>query len=249
MSAPPGACACDRALYTCSDFSNWSAAQACFNQCRLTAGYDIHGLDEDGDGVACEMAMEGPSPFAPTAQPAPGAPITEGGAAPGGMGAPPLIQNTTTATMPVVPPIPAPTGTTAITGVPGIDMPGTGMTGTGVTGAGLPGTGAPGAGLPETGITGAGAAGEGLPGTGITGTGAAGAGLPGAVIPGLGLTATQGISVVEGVTELPAYLENVTPGAAATPIQPGASAPLLLRFISIFIVVAAAILVWLRRRG
>lgn len=97
-AAPPaGACVCDRALYTCSSFSNWSAAQTCFNQCRIAVGYDIHGLDEDGDGVACEMAMEGASPFTLPVLPTPVTPPT-----------PPLIQETVTATMPLLPtPLPA----------------------------------------------------------------------------------------------------------------------------------------------
>ncbi len=68
-------CTCDADLFACSSFPFWSAAQACFNQCRIEVGFDIHGLDEDGDGVACELAPEGPSPFTlpalPTPTPAP----------------------------------------------------------------------------------------------------------------------------------------------------------------------------------
>jgi hypothetical protein len=67
-------CACTSDLFACSSFPFWSAAQACFNQCRIEVGFDIHGLDEDGDGVACELALAGPSPFTlpalPTATPA-----------------------------------------------------------------------------------------------------------------------------------------------------------------------------------
>jgi len=66
-------CTCSADLFACSSFPFWSAAQACFNQCRVEVGFDIHGLDEDGDGVACELAPEGPSPFTlpalPTAAP------------------------------------------------------------------------------------------------------------------------------------------------------------------------------------
>jgi len=125
--APPaaGSCGCDRALYTCSSFPNWSAAQACFNQCRITVGYDIHGLDEDGDGVACEMAMDGPSPFTLPTLPAPVTSPVDTGAAPDGAAAPPLIQDTTpsiptaaaTLTAPVMAIItlPTPTPVTAAT--------------------------------------------------------------------------------------------------------------------------------------
>ena len=63
-------CTCSSDLFACSSFPFWSAAQACFNQCRIAVGFDIHGLDEDGDGVACELATAGPSPFTLPALPA-----------------------------------------------------------------------------------------------------------------------------------------------------------------------------------
>jgi hypothetical protein len=58
-------CTCNADLFACASFPFWSAAQACFNQCRVEAGFDIHGLDADGDGVACELEIDGPSPFSP----------------------------------------------------------------------------------------------------------------------------------------------------------------------------------------
>jgi hypothetical protein len=41
-------------IYNCSDFSTHAAAQSCFNYCWHTVGYDVYGLDGDGDGRACE---------------------------------------------------------------------------------------------------------------------------------------------------------------------------------------------------
>ncbi len=38
----------------CRNFSNETEAQACFDFCLSTAGYDVHNLDLDGDGNACE---------------------------------------------------------------------------------------------------------------------------------------------------------------------------------------------------
>lgn len=241
---PPDPCICDQPTYSCSSFSNWSAAQACFNQCRITAGYDIHGLDEDGDGVACEMTIEGPSPFTLPTPPASSAPLPDANATPGGALAPPLIQTTTTTTLPILPTLSMPMVTSTITGGMGTELPGAGVTGTGITGTGLPGAGVTDTGLPETGVTGTGVTGTGVTGAGLTGTGVTGSGPPGA-----GVTATEGGSTVETVTELPAYLEDNTPGTAGTPVRPGVSASLALRVISVFIVLVAAVLVWLRRRG
>lgn len=52
---PPAAvCNCSGDLYNCSDFSTHAAAQACFNYCVGQGAGDIHGLDGDGDGDACE---------------------------------------------------------------------------------------------------------------------------------------------------------------------------------------------------
>ena len=52
---PPAAvCGCSGDLYNCSDFSTHAAAQACYNYCVAQGVGDIHGLDGDGDGDACE---------------------------------------------------------------------------------------------------------------------------------------------------------------------------------------------------
>lgn len=51
------ACDCSRSLYTCSNFSSWAVAQACYTQCQVAAGYDIHNLDPDRNGIACELEL------------------------------------------------------------------------------------------------------------------------------------------------------------------------------------------------
>lgn len=51
---PAGPCACTSNLYNCGDFSTQAQAQACYNWCMQEVGTDIHQLDSDGDGVACE---------------------------------------------------------------------------------------------------------------------------------------------------------------------------------------------------
>jgi hypothetical protein len=52
------ACSCTSSLYTCSNFSNWSVAQACYTHCQVVAGYDIHNLDPDRNGIACELELQ-----------------------------------------------------------------------------------------------------------------------------------------------------------------------------------------------
>lgn len=51
---PSGPCSCAGDVMNCSDFPNQSAAQACYNYCVSQGRGDIHGLDGDGDGIACE---------------------------------------------------------------------------------------------------------------------------------------------------------------------------------------------------
>ncbi|MBV7329181.1 excalibur calcium-binding domain-containing protein [Chloroflexi bacterium TSY] len=38
----------------CPNFSSQSEAQACYSYCLAETGQDIHGLDRDNDGIACE---------------------------------------------------------------------------------------------------------------------------------------------------------------------------------------------------
>jgi len=49
-----GCCDCSRNLYNCSDFRTHDEAQACFEHCLSLTGRDVHRLDGDRDGKACE---------------------------------------------------------------------------------------------------------------------------------------------------------------------------------------------------
>jgi hypothetical protein len=50
----PGVCSCSGDLYNCGDFGTHAAAQACFDYCMSVGAGDIHRLDGNNDGVACE---------------------------------------------------------------------------------------------------------------------------------------------------------------------------------------------------
>lgn len=45
---------CNANVYNCSDFDTQAAAQACHDYCFEQVGFDVHRLDSDGDGEACE---------------------------------------------------------------------------------------------------------------------------------------------------------------------------------------------------
>lgn len=47
-------CACTGDLLNCSDFSTHAQAQACFDYCVSQGVGDIHKLDQNNDGLACE---------------------------------------------------------------------------------------------------------------------------------------------------------------------------------------------------
>ena len=52
---PPAGCGtCAYDAYNCSDFSSQASAQACHDFCFQQVGFDVHRLDADGDGEACE---------------------------------------------------------------------------------------------------------------------------------------------------------------------------------------------------
>ena len=53
-SAPPVICDCSYNRYNCADFSTQAAAQVCYEYCLAQGRGDIHDLDRDNDGVACE---------------------------------------------------------------------------------------------------------------------------------------------------------------------------------------------------
>lgn len=45
---------CDEDLYNCGDFSSQAQAQEVFDECISKGKGDIHQLDKDGNGKACE---------------------------------------------------------------------------------------------------------------------------------------------------------------------------------------------------
>lgn len=49
-----GLCPCNGDTMNCSDFRNQKAAQACYDHCKSQGFGDIHRLDRDKDGKACE---------------------------------------------------------------------------------------------------------------------------------------------------------------------------------------------------
>jgi len=54
-SPPPAAvCDCSGNIYNCSDFPTHAQAQACYEYCISQGCGDIHRLDADNDGLACE---------------------------------------------------------------------------------------------------------------------------------------------------------------------------------------------------
>lgn len=53
-TAVPTACDCSADVYNCPDFGSPYAAQQCYLQCRDAGAGDVHRLDRDGDGNACE---------------------------------------------------------------------------------------------------------------------------------------------------------------------------------------------------
>ena len=54
LSGAPPVCSCSSNRYNCSDFSTHASAQACYDYCNSTGHGDIHRLDGDNDGSACE---------------------------------------------------------------------------------------------------------------------------------------------------------------------------------------------------
>lgn len=54
-SAPAAdVCPCGGDVLNCGDFGSWSSAQACFTYCVSQGVGDIHGLDGNNDGSACD---------------------------------------------------------------------------------------------------------------------------------------------------------------------------------------------------
>lgn len=53
-TASPAVCACGGNLYNCGDFGTHARAQACYEYCKSLGFGDVHQLDGDHDGSACE---------------------------------------------------------------------------------------------------------------------------------------------------------------------------------------------------
>jgi hypothetical protein len=53
-SADGEVCNCSGNLYQCADFENHAQAQACYEYCLGKVGRDVHLMDTDKDGIACE---------------------------------------------------------------------------------------------------------------------------------------------------------------------------------------------------
>lgn len=51
---PAAVCDCSGNIYNCSDFTTHAQAQACYDYCVSQGRGDIHDLDGDSDGTACE---------------------------------------------------------------------------------------------------------------------------------------------------------------------------------------------------
>lgn len=50
------ACTCTHNAHDCADFATGNDAQACYQHCLDTTGQDVHWLDDDRDGSACEWS-------------------------------------------------------------------------------------------------------------------------------------------------------------------------------------------------
>ena len=48
------ACSCRSDRYDCDDFKTRREARAKHDCCMRKVGYDVHNLDRDSDGIACE---------------------------------------------------------------------------------------------------------------------------------------------------------------------------------------------------
>ena len=53
-TTPAGPCPCNADVFNCSDFNTQADAQACYEYCLDLGAGDIHGLDRESDGIACE---------------------------------------------------------------------------------------------------------------------------------------------------------------------------------------------------
>jgi hypothetical protein len=49
-------CTCTSNAYDCVDFATGNDAQACYQHCLVVTGLDVHWLDDDADGSACDWS-------------------------------------------------------------------------------------------------------------------------------------------------------------------------------------------------
>lgn len=47
-------CSCEKDSYNCKDFKSRREANEIYECCLKKVGYDVHRLDRDSDGIACE---------------------------------------------------------------------------------------------------------------------------------------------------------------------------------------------------
>lgn len=57
LSIGPCSCQADTLDCTYADFSTLAEAQACYDYCVGAVGYDVHNLDQNFDGIACEAGL------------------------------------------------------------------------------------------------------------------------------------------------------------------------------------------------
>lgn len=58
INATNSYCDCSGNIFDCRDFTSPQAAQTCFIACYIERGFDVHLLDQDNDGLACEMGTQ-----------------------------------------------------------------------------------------------------------------------------------------------------------------------------------------------
>jgi hypothetical protein len=64
-------CFCGSDIYECNNFDTQNDAQACLDTCKSVGRGDVHGLDIDNDGLACESLPAKPTPLLQSANPTP----------------------------------------------------------------------------------------------------------------------------------------------------------------------------------
>jgi len=57
-----GVCSCAGDCYDCQDFDSKSDAQKCYDYCMSIGKGDVHSIDKDSDGVACNSVLEEDTP-------------------------------------------------------------------------------------------------------------------------------------------------------------------------------------------